>query len=52
MPVKMFFETPLAVAVLKGKKGDLLKRINSGLKRIKEKGTLQTITDKWFGQME
>jgi ABC-type amino acid transport substrate-binding protein len=52
MPEKMFLETPLAVAVLKGKKGDLLKQINSGLKRIKEKGTLLTITDKWFGQME
>lgn len=51
MPKKMFLETPLAVAVLKGKKGDLLKRINSGLKRIQEKGTLQTVTDKWFGQM-
>jgi len=52
VPEKMFLETPLAVAVLKGKKGDLLERINSGLKRIKEKGTLQTITDKWFGHME
>ncbi len=52
MPEKMFFETPLAVAALKGKKGDLLKRINIGLKRIKEKGILRAITDKWFGLME
>ena len=49
MPEKMFFEMPLAVAVLKGKRDDMLRRINSGLKRAKEKGTLQAITDKWFG---
>ena len=52
MPDKMFFETPLAVAALKGKKGDLLKRISSGLKRINEKGTLLAVTDKWFGHIE
>ena len=52
MPERMFLETPLAVAVLKGKKGDQLKHISRGLKRIKEKGTLRAITDKWFGQME
>jgi ABC-type amino acid transport substrate-binding protein len=52
MPKKMFFEMPLAVAALKGKKDDLLKLISKGLQRIKEKGTLQMITDKWFGQVE
>jgi polar amino acid transport system substrate-binding protein len=52
MPEKMFFEMPLSVAVMKGRKGDMLRRINSGLKRIKEKGILQEITDKWFGHVE
>ncbi len=51
MPDKMFLETPLAVAALRGEKGDLLKRISRGIKRIKEKGTLRAITDKWFGHM-
>jgi ABC-type amino acid transport substrate-binding protein len=52
MQEKMFFETPLAVAVLKGKKGNLLKRVNSGLKQINEKGTLRAVTAKWFGHMD
>ena len=48
IPEEMFFETPLAVAVLKGKKGNLLKRVNRGLNQIKATGTLQRITNKWF----
>jgi polar amino acid transport system substrate-binding protein len=52
MPERMFLETPLAVAVLKGNKGDQLMHINRGLKRIKETGTLRAITDKWFGHVE
>ena len=48
MPEKMFFFFFLAVAVLKGKRGDVLKQINKGLKRLKDKGTLQMINDKWF----
>ena len=52
MPERMFLETPMAVAALRGKKGDQLKLISRGLKRVKEKGTLRAITDKWFGHAE
>lgn len=52
MPEKMFFETPLAVAALKGKKDKLLKRVNKGLNKNKAKGTLRMITEKWFGYMK
>ena len=52
MPKRMFLETPLAVAALKGKKDDLLKAISRGLKRIKEQGTLKVITEKWIGHVD
>lgn len=52
IPKKIFLETPLAVAAPKGTRGDLLERINKGLKIIEEKGTRRRILNTWFRSAE
>jgi polar amino acid transport system substrate-binding protein len=36
MPTRVFLETPLAVAFLKGQKPALLERVSAGIRRVKE----------------
>jgi len=48
IPRTIFSEQPLAVAVSKGQRGELLTRLNSGLAAIKADGTWQKIADVWM----
>jgi polar amino acid transport system substrate-binding protein len=43
----MFLELPLAVAVPKGKRAELLKRLNVGIASIRADGTWQQINEDW-----
>jgi polar amino acid transport system substrate-binding protein len=49
-PNGMFWETPLAISVLKGRHGDLLERLNKGLAAIRADGTWQQINARWVAQ--
>jgi ABC-type amino acid transport substrate-binding protein len=44
----MFLELPLAVAVPKGKRPELLTRLNAGIAEIRADGTWQQINDQWM----
>lgn len=44
----MFLELPLAVAVAKGTRADLLVRLNAGIAAIRADGTWQQISDHWM----
>jgi ABC-type amino acid transport substrate-binding protein len=44
---KMFLELPLAVAVPKGKRAELLTRLNAGIAAIRADGTWQQISEDW-----
>ena len=46
----MFMELPLAVAVPKGKRADLLVRLNDGIAAIRADGTWQQINEHWRGK--
>jgi polar amino acid transport system substrate-binding protein len=46
----MFIESPLAVAVPKGKQADVLARLNAGIAAIRANGTWQQINDRWRGK--
>ena len=43
----MFLELPLAVAVPKGERAELLTRLNSGIASIRADGTWQQINERW-----
>lgn len=43
MPTRMFLETPLAVAFLKGQKPTLLDRVSAGIRQVKEDAIYQRI---------
>ena len=43
----MFMELPLAVAVPKGRRVDLLTRLNVGIAAVRADGTWQAINEKW-----
>ena len=47
---KMFLESPLAVAVVKGKNGPLLSKLNEGIAAIRADGTWKQINDRWAGR--
>ena len=47
LPEKGFLEVPIGVGVLKGKQGDLLTKLNEGLKAIIADGTYDKIIEKW-----
>jgi ABC-type amino acid transport substrate-binding protein len=47
---KMFLESPLAVAVVKGKNGPLLSKLNQGIAAIRADGTWKQINDRWAGR--
>jgi polar amino acid transport system substrate-binding protein len=47
---KMFLELPLAVAVVKGKNGALLSKLNEGIVAIRADGTWKQINDQWAGR--
>jgi polar amino acid transport system substrate-binding protein len=44
---KMFLELPLAVAVPKGKRAELLMRLNAGIALARADGTWQQINERW-----
>ncbi len=44
----MFMELPLAVAVPKGKRADVLARLNVGIAAIVADGTWQQINEHWL----
>ena len=43
----MFLELPLAVAVPKGKRAELLIRLNAGIAAVRADGTWQQMNDHW-----
>jgi polar amino acid transport system substrate-binding protein len=47
---KMFVESPLAVAVAKGKNAPLLGKLNEGIAAIRADGTWKQISDRWAGR--
>jgi polar amino acid transport system substrate-binding protein len=47
---KMFLESPLAVAVVKGKNGPLLGKLNQGIAAIRADGIWKQINDRWAGR--
>jgi len=49
-PNRMFWETPLAIAVPKGERADLIERLNAGLAAIRADGTWQQINEHWIGR--
>lgn len=50
LPDKLFLELPLAVAVRKGERADLLAKLDQGLAAIRADGTWQAINERWTGQ--
>jgi ABC-type amino acid transport substrate-binding protein len=45
--ISVLLELPLAVAVPKGKRGELLTRLNGGIASIRADGTWQRINEHW-----
>jgi len=50
LPEKLFLELPLALAVRKGEKADLIVKLDQGIAAIRADGTWQTIDDRWSGR--
>lgn len=49
-PKTLFWELPLAMAVPKGQRADLVAKLNDGLAAIRADGTWQKINEVWLGQ--
>lgn len=49
-PKTLFWELPLAVAVPKGKRADLVAKLNEGIAAIRADGTWQKINEVWLGK--
>ncbi len=50
LPEKLFLELPLALAVRKGEKTDLIGKLDQGLAAIQADGSLQAINERWTGR--
>jgi polar amino acid transport system substrate-binding protein len=50
LPESLFLELPLAVAVRKGEKADLIARLNQGIAAIRADGAWQAIDNRWAGR--
>lgn len=50
LPEKLFLELPLALAVRKGEKADLIAKLDLGLAAIQADGSLQAINERWTGR--
>lgn len=50
LPERLFLELPLALAIRKGEKADLIARLDQGIAAIRADGTWQAIDNRWAGR--
>ena len=50
LPEKLFLELPLALAVRKGEKADLIAKLDQGIAAIRADGSWQAIDNRWGGR--